>query len=260
MPTQLPLTTGRVTALAIGVPVSLALIGWSALSAVAIVGGGSFQIHRSFSSASDALSITDDNGVLTLVPSGDGQVHVDGTAHYSLVRPTIDIGTTPAGASVTSSCPHAVPGPCSVDLTVAVPPRIAVTAVADLGSITASDLGNLTLTSHLGDLQVTKVSGVVHLQDDLGQITGVALGALDVDAVADNGDVSLGFAQVPGDVSVQDNLGSVTVTVPPGGPPYAVDAHSNLGNTSIGVATDPASTHVITITCDLGGVSVEPGG
>ncbi len=49
------LTTGRIAALVIGIPISLAVIAWGALTVVALVSLDSFQIHRSFSpSASQA--------------------------------------------------------------------------------------------------------------------------------------------------------------------------------------------------------------
>ena len=76
--------------------------------------------------------------------------------------------------------------------------------------------------------------------------------ASDVNASADSGDVSLDFAQPPTDVSVQDDSGDVTVTLPAGGPAYAVSAHSRPGNTSIEVPTDPTSRHDISISVDSG--------
>jgi hypothetical protein len=255
----LHLTMGRLTALVIGVPISLAVIGWGTLTAVALVSADSFQIHRSFSPSGSQLSVAVDSGNLTLVPSTDGQVHLTGIAHYALVRPTVNIETTGAGVAVTVPCPWFVTNECSVDLTVAVPSGIAVTASTDAGDVTASSISNLSLKTDSGNLQVTGGSGIVHLTTDSGQITGAAMGAANVTANADSGDVTLNFAQVPANVSVQDDSGNVVVTLPPGGTSYAVSAHSLSGNTTIGVPTNPASTDVISISVDSGNVSVNPG-
>jgi DUF4097 and DUF4098 domain-containing protein YvlB len=257
---QLPLTPGRLTALLIGVPVSLAAIGWGALSVVALASLDSFAIHRSFPPSGSQLSVTVDSGALTLEPSIDDQVHLDGTARYGLVRPTIDVSSTGGGVSVTISCPWFVASECSADLTVAVPSGIALTASTASGNITASNLDNLSLQATSGNVQITGGAGLVHLSAVSGQITGVAMDAADVHASATSGDVSLDFAQPPSDVTVQDTSGNVTVTLPPGGPAYAVSAHSVSGNTSIDVPTDPTSRHDISVSVVSGNVVVDPAG
>ena len=153
---------------------------------------------------------------------------------------------------------HSWSDECDVDLTVAVPAGLAVTASADSGDITASDLDALTLHADSGNLQVNGGSGLLHLSTDSGQITGVAMDASDVNASANSGSISLDFARAPADVSIQDNSGDVTVTVPSGGPAYAVSAHSDSGSTSVEVPTDPTSTHDISISVHSGNAVVDP--
>jgi hypothetical protein len=256
--TPLPLTRGRLTALAIGVPVSLALIAWGALNVVALLSADSFQIHRSVTPSGDQASVSVDNGNLTLEPAAGNQVVLTGVAHYGLLRPTVDVTTSGTGISITAHCSPFLVGECDVDLTVAVPAGIAVTASTDSGDITASDLDDLTLHADSGDLQVNGGSGQLHLSTDSGQITGVGMDASDVNASADSGSISLDFARAPADVSIQDDSGDVTVTVPSGGPAYAVSAHSDSGSTSVEVPTDPTSTHEISISVDSGNALVDP--
>ena len=258
MSTPLLLTRGRLTALAVGVPVSLALIAWGALNVVALLSADSFQIHRSVAATGSQVSVSVDSGNLTLEPAAGDRVVLTGVAHYGLVRPSVDVTMTAAGVAVTADCARFLVDQCNIDLTVAVPPGMAVAASTESGDITASNLDDLTLQADSGNLQVNGGSGLLHLSTDSGQITGVAMDASDVNASADSGDISLDFARAPADVSVQDDSGDVTVTVPSGGPAYAVTAHSDSGSTSIEVPTDPTSAHDISISVDSGNAVVDP--
>ena len=69
MSTPLPLTGGRRTALAIGVPVSLALIAWGAFNVIALLSADSFQIHQSVAAAGGQVSVSVDTGNLSLEPA-----------------------------------------------------------------------------------------------------------------------------------------------------------------------------------------------
>jgi hypothetical protein len=254
------LTTGRIAALVVGIPISLAVIAWGALTVVALVSLDSFQIHRSFSPSASQLSVAVNRGDLTLIGSADLQVHLTGIAHYGLVRPTVDVTTTGSSVSVTVHCPWFVASECSVDLTVAIPPRLEVTASTDTGNLTADGLDDLSLQTDTGDLQVNGGSGFLHLSSQTGDITGVAIDAPSVTASDQTGDVSLDFAQAPSNVSAQDQTGDVTVTLPAGGTPYAVSAHTQTGDTNVEVPTNPASTDEISASTSTGDVTVDAAG
>jgi hypothetical protein len=251
------LTTGRLAALVIGIPVSLAVIAWGALTVVSLLSLDSFQIHRSFSPSASHVSVDLDTGDLTLIASGDGQVHLTGVAHYALVRPTVDVTTTGGSVSVTVHCPWFVASECSVDLTVAIPPRIQVAASTDTGNLTSNGLDDLSLQTDTGDLQVNGGSGFLHLSSQTGDITAVAVDAPSVTASDQTGDVSLDFAQAPTNVSAQDQTGDVTVTLPAGATAYAVSAHTQTGDTSVEVPTNPAATNEISASTATGDVTVD---
>ena len=104
MSTPLPLTRGRRTALAIGVPVSLALIAWGAFNVIALLSADSFQIHQSVAAAGGQVSVSVDTGNLSLEPAAGDQVALTGVAHYGLVRPTVDVTSSGAGVSITAHC------------------------------------------------------------------------------------------------------------------------------------------------------------
>jgi len=254
----LPLTRGRLTALVIGVPLTLALIGWGSFNVIALLSADSFPIDRSIVAEGSQVSVSIDMGNLTLEPGAGDRVVLTGVAYYGLIRPTVDVTATGAGVAVTANCSPVLVGRCGVDLTVTVPPGLAVAASTRSGDITASNLSDLTLEAVSGSLQVNGGSGLLHLSTQSGGITGVAMDASDVNASAASGDISLDFGRPPADVSVQDDSGDVTVTVPSGGPAYAVSAHADSGSTSIEVPTDPTSTHEISISVDSGSAVVDP--
>jgi Putative adhesin len=61
-------------------------------------------------------------------------------------------------------------------------------------------------------------------------------------------------------VAVQNSSGDVSVTVPEGDQAYNVTAHSDSGDTHIGIPTDPSSTHTISVSVASGNVRIEPNG
>jgi hypothetical protein len=66
----------------------------------------------------------------------------------------------------------------------------------------------------------------------------------------------LTFATVPDHVRVSDQLGSVTLVLPPGATTYRVRAHAGFGGTSIRVPTSSSSSHVIVVTDSSGSIEV----
>ena len=55
---RVPLTRGRVVALAIGVPLALIIIGWIALTEVAFAGQGSYPVRLSLPASGGTVSRT----------------------------------------------------------------------------------------------------------------------------------------------------------------------------------------------------------
>ncbi|HXZ98767.1 MAG TPA: DUF4097 family beta strand repeat-containing protein [Candidatus Binatia bacterium] len=255
-----PLSGGRLAALLIGVPVALALIGWGALNIVALAAASSISVNRSVAATGTTVSVDIAGGDLQLSPSPDRLVHVKGVVDYKLLRPAVSVSSSASGTSIGLSCQPIVVDQCWANLDIEVPAREAANASVVSGSISASDLDNLSLSSVSGSLLVSQASGVVDLSTTSGQITALAMGPAYVTVNAVSGSVSLAFAQAPARVSVQVTSGSVVVAVPTQGQTYAVEARSTSGGTSIGVPTDPTSSHVISISTTSGSISVEPGG
>ncbi len=255
-----PLTAARRAVLIVGVPLTLVLFSWTALSAVAFLGHASYSVARTVAWNGGAVTIAVDTGDLTISPSTDNSVHVSGVVQYSVRKPLLHVTTSAAGVTVNLVCPPVLAGICSVDLAVTVPAQAVVVASSDSGHVTASNLTGATLSTDSGDLTTTGLLGSARLHTDSGSITATSLGASPVTASADSGSITLNFVEVPQRVTVQDDSGSVTLAVPTQGTAYNIGAHTDSGSTAIGVPTDPASTNSISITVDSGDVHVEPNG
>jgi hypothetical protein len=299
MPPPLPMTPGRRVALAIGVPIALAIIGLVALNMVANVGRAGVRVDRVIAAPDHQVRVSIDHPDVALrgaAGSGAG-IRVTGTLWGPFVPPAFHLLPTAAGVAVRSRCVAWV-GSCSGGLTLTTPAGMSVTASDSSGNLSASGMyGQVTLSDGSGDLVATRLSGAISLADGSGNITASGLsghdigvndssGDISVSAVAGDGlnlgdgsgeivvtglaetdvtarngsgDVSLTFTKVPRRVDITDGSGNITLVLPPGPAYYQVAASSSSGDRSVSVKTRPSSPYVITATSDSGNVSISYG-
>ena len=156
----MPLTRGRRLALAIGVPLALIIIGWTALTGVAFAGQGSYPVRLNLPVHAGTVNFSVDSGDVTVGHTAGDRLVVTGTAHYSLVRSTVTRSVTPSGTTVSSHC-HFVTGECSFTYRVGLP--AGVRAVLASGS---------------GDLMLRGLSGYVNAAAGSGDIAGFGLSGM----------------------------------------------------------------------------------
>jgi hypothetical protein len=274
---RLPMTRGRVLALVIGVPLVLAVIGWTALTGVAFAGQGSYPVNLDVRATGGTAGVSVDSANMTVVRGAAGRLRLTGTAHYSVVRSSVTSHRTRSGVTVASRCRFPT-GVCSADFTVAIPASARavlsdgsgdmtlrgltgyVKAGAGSGNISAYGLsGTADLGSGSGDVRGTALSGPhVMLSSGSGNINVSGLITAHVVASDSSGDVTLVFTKVPSFVHVTDDSGNVTLVLPPGrATQYQVNASTGSGNSVIGVPTTPESrNHVIIVTDGSGDISI----
>ena len=299
MPPPLPMTPGRRVALAIGVPVALAIIGLVALNLVANVGQASLRVDRTVAAPDHQVRVTIDNpDVLLRSAAGTGAgIRVTGTLRGPFVPPAFRMLPTAGGVAISSHCVAWI-GSCSGVLTLTAAAGMSVTVSDSSGDLSASGLrGHVTMSDGSGDLGAARLSGAISLADGSGNISASGLSGRDI-RVSDNsgdisvsglsgdgvrlndgsgeivvtglaetsvtgsngsGDVTLTFTKVPRRVDITDGSGNITLVLPPGPVYYQVDASSSSGNRSVSVKTRPSSPYVITATADLGNVSISYG-
>jgi hypothetical protein len=248
-PAALRMTPGRWLALAIGVPVALALIGWTGFSLIATLGQASFPVNTTIPLEHGRFVASMDGADIVLRPGGDagsGQARLTGTAHYSLVRPHFAVH----GGNLSFDC-RIPAGNCGLDAHLAVPPRTAVDLSTGGGNMRVSGLqSSLTLNSAGGDVTVSGPEGPVTVDTGGGNLTAGDLGgtlrfstgggdanghglfAPTVTTDSGGGNVTLVFTRPPANLTVTSGGGDITILLPRGATEYAITSRPGGGDYS----------------------------
>jgi Toastrack DUF4097 len=268
----LRMTPGRWIALAIGVPVALALIAWSAFSLVAGIGQASFTFSRSIPVQHGQLAASTGGGDITVRQdqARSGTARLTGTVQYSLVRPRVTI----SGAGVHLDC-RLPTGNCGLSATLDVPLDTAVNLASEGGNMQVSGIdSNVTLNSGGGDVTVSGVGGIVNastgggnvtasdltrtlqFSTDGGDVNGNGLSAPQVTTESGGGNVTLVFTGVPTNLSVTSDGGDITIVLPQGNTRYAITYNPDGGNYSAQVPTTSSKSAKNQINVQSGGGNI----
>jgi hypothetical protein len=243
------MTPARRATLAIGVPATLAIIGWVAFSLIATTGTGQYRFSTPVDVSSGTLTARVPGGNIT-VASGD-QARMAGTLTYSLIRPNITV--TDSSVSYRCRVPN---GDCDMTGTLTVPATVTTLSVSTGGGdISVGDgiTANVTLSTSGGNVSASGLSGTASLATGGGDIYASGVTASDVTARADGGNVTLKFTKVPHDVQVASGGGDISIVVPPGS--YQFQATADGGSVSV-PADSPGATDSVTATSSGGDVSI----
>ena len=257
MTATLPMTRGRRIALAVGAPLALIIIAWTALTEVAYAGIGSYPVRLAVPVYGSTVSLSLGAADTQITQAPGRQLRLTGTAHYSLVRSTVTWHTTASGVIVTPEC-HFVTGVCSFNLRAVVPAGKPANVSAGSGNMVLRGLtGPVNAGSGSGNITDSALSGPqVTIAVGSGDIAVDGLTSQHVVASAGSGNISLTFGKVPSRVRVSNSSGNVSLVLPPGPTYYRVHAATDSGNRIIGVPTNSASSHVITVTDGSGDISI----
>jgi hypothetical protein len=268
----LRMTPGRWVTLAIGVPIILALIGWSAFSLVAGIGRASYQINYSIPVQGGHLVASTGGGDITVHQdqARSDKARLTGTVQYSLVRPHLTID----GAGVHLNC-RLPTGNCGLTAILDVPRDTAVQLATEGGNMQLNGIdSSVTLDSGGGDVTVSGVGGSADVTTGGGNLTATDLGSIrqfsteggDVNGTglfaprvttnSGGGNVTLVFTSVPTSVSVASEGGDISIVLPQGSTPYYITNNEEGGNYSAQVPTTTNSKAVNTINVDSGGGNV----
>jgi Putative adhesin len=185
----LRMTPGRWVALAVAVPVALALIGWTGFSLVASVGRGSYPFSYTFPVHDGQVALNINAGDISLHQApGRGSALLTGTVRYGLVRPGISYYTTSTSANLNLDCTANFNGNCGVSANLDVPLQTGVTLWSNGGDISASGFSSgMTLWAAGGNVNVANLTGHLQLDTGGGDLTANGLaGALQVDTEGGN--------------------------------------------------------------------------
>jgi Putative adhesin len=210
----LRMTPGRWLALAVAVPVALALIGWAGFSLVSSTARGSYPFSYAVpvQDGQVALSVNSGNVTLREAP-GASAARLTGTVQYGLFRPDISEFTTPTGANLGLDCAGAssLNGKCGANAALDVPARTAVTLWSNGGNIAASGFSSgMTLWAGGGNVMANNLAGNLQLDTGGGDLTASGLaGTLQIGT--EGGNVNAGNWAASGTMRVDTGGGDLNV-------------------------------------------------
>jgi hypothetical protein len=225
-----PLTAARIAALAVGVPICLAMVVTAGYSLVQGIGKGTVPVSYSFPVGAREVRVTVDGGNLVLRQASVSRGSIVGTGSYSLIRPRITEGYARGAASFGYDC-RAPGGNCALNAAVTVPAGRAISLFTGGGDVTAhGTTGPVRLATGGGNVTASQTAGNLTLTTDGGGIQATGTASADVTASTGGGDIEIVFSRVPGNVHVTTDGGNVTIVVTRGTTHYHVTAGSDGGN------------------------------
>jgi hypothetical protein len=253
-PAALRMTPGRWATLAIGVPIALVLIGWSAFSLVASIGGASFPVSATIPLQNGRLVASTGGGDITVHQGrvSDGTARLTGKVEYSLVRPTFTV----SGSGISLHC-RLPTGNCGLNATLDVPSHTAVDLNTGGGNMQVSGIqGNVTLDSGGGNLTASDLGGVLNFNTSGGEVGGSGLFSPHVTTDSGGGNVTLVFTRVPDYVKIGSSGGEITIVVPRGSTSYHIKSTPSGGDNSVSVPTSNTSGHTIQVDSGGGNINI----
>jgi len=240
------MTPGRWVALAVGVPVALALIGWTGFSLVTTVAQGSYPFSYAIPVQDGQVALNINAGDVTLQEApGSTTARLTGTVQYGLIRPGISENITPTGANIGMDC-NGINTNCVMSASLDVPAQTAVTLWSNGGNITASGFSSgVSLSAAGGDVNATNLAGNVQLDSGGGDLTANGLTG------------TLQIATEGGNVDGDDWAGTGTTRVDTGGGDMTINGQTgNFQMSTEGGNVDASGIASALVGMDTGGGNV----
>ena len=175
MSANLRMTPGRWVAVAIALPLALALIGWTGFDLVSAIARGSYAFSYPVQVHDGRVAVDVNSGNVTLRGGSGGAARLTGTVQYGLIRPGINESTTASGISVGINC-DGIATECGLGATLVVPARTAVSLDSAGGDVAVSAwTGPLALSTGGGNIAAGNLAGTLQIDTSGGDLTGSAL-------------------------------------------------------------------------------------
>jgi hypothetical protein len=254
-PAALRMTPGRWVALAIGVPIALAFISWSAFSLVANLGRASFHVNTAIPVQGGHLAASTGGGDITVHQdqARSSTARLVGTVQYSLIRPSLTKDRD--GIHVDCRLPT---GNCGLNATLDVPLDTAVSLASEGGNMQVNGIdSDVTLNSGGGNVTASNLGNTLKFSTDGGDVNGTGLSAPQVTTESGGGNVTFVFTRAPVNLNIHSDGGDITIMLPHGSTAYAITHTTDGGDYSALVpTTDSASGHTITVSSGGGNVRI----
>lgn len=197
-----------------------------------------------------------DIGDITVRPTtASGAVTITSEAQWVAKRPSVKFSQTGTTLYVTADC-HEDEVACRVDLTMTVPPQIALDLRAEESTVDVTGLdGAVTIDTAVGDIELDDMGGKLTLTAADGRIVAGDLTSREVTASNKDGETDLEFIGGADVVDVQSTTGDVKLTIPPTS--YRIDARTE-GRLDIDALASSSAAKQIKVRSSKGAVSIKP--
>ena len=273
-PAPLPMTPGRWISLMIGVPIVLALIGWTGFSIVTGVGQAKYPVTATIPLENGKLVASMGGADVTLRQdqARSSTARLAGTVQYSLIHPNFTV----IGTAVNLDC-RLPSGNCGLNATLDVPADTPVDLATGGGNVQASGIqrdvtmdtaggdvtisgidGNSDLSTGGGNVNAGDLGGIVNFTTAGGDVTVNDLFSPHVKLDTGGGNVTLTFTEAPAYLDITSSGGDITVLLPHSTTTqYAISYQTNGGDYSASVPVNlAAKAHTITVDSGGGNVSI----
>jgi hypothetical protein len=204
---NLPMTPARWVAVALAVPVAIALIGWTGFSLITAVSRASYPFSYPVEVHNGQVAVNVNEGDVTLRQAFGAAARLTGTVQYGLVRPGINESTTASGTSVGINC-DGIASDCGMDATLVVPARTGVSLASYGGDVAISGwAGQLALSTAGGNVNAGNLTGTVQIVTSGGDVTASALSG-NVQISTEDGNINA--ADLAGTVRLDTGGGDLT--------------------------------------------------
>jgi hypothetical protein len=252
------LTSGRIAALAVGLPLVLGTATFGAFSMVGLYAHTSEHHIASYPWHGGDISLNTGSGGVRVVAGGGDTISVAYTEHYELKRPTVTTATLNGGLQLVGKCPGGLFGSnCYINYVLTVPASAQLVLHSGDGNLHIVGIsGSEKLSTGAGGIQLDNVSGAITAHTGDGSIRGTQVGSHDVTASTGAGSVDLEWAVAPTAVAVSTGDGGITLVLPGGSGPYHVTTHTGDGGVEVAVPTDATSSSSIDARTGAGSIHI----
>ncbi|MQA85940.1 MAG: DUF4097 family beta strand repeat protein [Streptosporangiales bacterium] len=222
----------------------LVLAGLAGCNGTVVVGGDTQGDEKNYEVGGriDRLVVRADAGDVKVTGTeGERTPAVTERLHYDTRKPRTTHKVENNTLVLTATCPGGARR-CWVDYAITVERSVQVTA--ETGA---------------GDVVVENTSRPMEATADAGDVRATGLAGPSAVAGSDAGGVLLEFVSPPDQVDATTSAGDVTIRLP-GGTSYAVEADTDVGDSTVDVPVDSGSAHRVRARSDVGDVSVLPRG
>jgi DUF4097 and DUF4098 domain-containing protein YvlB len=252
------LTRGRLAAIAIGIPLALAMAGWSAFSAVGQFSSASERHTASYDWHGGPIVVNTGSGSVRVRAGTTDRIDVVYTEHYQLKKPTVSATTANGGVQLAGKCPGGLLGNnCEVNYELTVPAATKLQLHSGSGGLHVVGItGNESLDTGDGGITLESVSGEVVAHTGNGGIRGTQLRAASVEARTGDGGIGFDWTTAPTKVVAITGNGGINLVVPAGSGPYRTSTRTGNGSVTVLVRTDPGAPASITAQTGDGGITI----